>query len=118
MRSRKQTERQQLLMESSLAYPRGKEEKKQTLRKEEKTEGDQALGYLGIVNPVTPEEDVPLRGRDLLGFVQRTFVQGEYKSEYSLELCAGITEVYVYCDIVSAYLVRETHQHLFRKSFR
>ncbi|GBL88589.1 hypothetical protein AVEN_104274-1, partial [Araneus ventricosus] len=27
MRSRKQTERQQLLMESSLAYPRGKEER-------------------------------------------------------------------------------------------
>ncbi|GBM21747.1 hypothetical protein AVEN_197646-1, partial [Araneus ventricosus] len=37
MRSRKQTERQQLLMESSLAYPRGKEEKKQKLIKQAKT---------------------------------------------------------------------------------
>ncbi|GBM76319.1 hypothetical protein AVEN_3633-1 [Araneus ventricosus] len=29
---------------------------------EEKTERDKTLRYLGVVNPVTPEEDVPLRG--------------------------------------------------------
>ncbi|GBN17721.1 hypothetical protein AVEN_219617-1, partial [Araneus ventricosus] len=34
MRSKKQTERQLLLMESSLAYPRGKEEKKAITKKE------------------------------------------------------------------------------------
>ncbi|GBM19031.1 hypothetical protein AVEN_145596-1 [Araneus ventricosus] len=62
MRSKKQTERQLLLMESSLAYPRGKE-KKQKLKKEGKdSKGDQTLGYLGVVKPVTPKEDVPLRG--------------------------------------------------------
>ncbi|GBM97136.1 hypothetical protein AVEN_91824-1 [Araneus ventricosus] len=64
MRSRKQTERQPLLMESSLAYPRGKESKSTNLRRE-KTERDQTLGYLGVVKPVTSEEDVPLRGQEL-----------------------------------------------------
>ncbi|GBN98713.1 hypothetical protein AVEN_227702-1 [Araneus ventricosus] len=61
MRSKKQTERQLLLMESSLAYPRGKESKSIN-SKREKTERDQTLGYLGVVKPVTPKEDVPLRG--------------------------------------------------------
>ncbi|GBN51922.1 hypothetical protein AVEN_267442-1 [Araneus ventricosus] len=56
MRSRKQTERRQLLMESSLAYPRGKEENSKKLKGRQKTEGEQTLGYLGVVNPVTPEE--------------------------------------------------------------
>ncbi|GBM34968.1 hypothetical protein AVEN_240338-1 [Araneus ventricosus] len=62
MRSKKQTERQQLLMESSLAYPRGKEEKSRNSKKGKNSKGDQTLGYLGIVNPVTSEEDVPIRG--------------------------------------------------------
>ncbi|GBL78436.1 hypothetical protein AVEN_42935-1 [Araneus ventricosus] len=61
MRSKKQTEWQPLLMESPLAYPRGKESKV-TNSKREKTERDQTLGYLGVVKPVTPKEDVPLRG--------------------------------------------------------
>ncbi|GBM46241.1 hypothetical protein AVEN_147556-1 [Araneus ventricosus] len=62
MRSKKQTERQLLLMESSLAYPQGNEEKKQKLKKGINSKGEQTLGYLGVVNPVTPKEDVPLRG--------------------------------------------------------
>ncbi|GBM97141.1 hypothetical protein AVEN_91829-1 [Araneus ventricosus] len=62
MRSKKQTERQQLRMESSLAYPRGKECKGKKLKRRRKTEGDKTLGYLGVVNPVTSREDVPLRG--------------------------------------------------------
>ncbi|GBL91786.1 hypothetical protein AVEN_71419-1 [Araneus ventricosus] len=62
MRSTKQTERRQLLMESSLAYPRGKERKRQKLKGREKSKEDKTLGYLGIVKPVTPKEDVPLRG--------------------------------------------------------
>ncbi|GBM48067.1 hypothetical protein AVEN_34392-1 [Araneus ventricosus] len=61
MRSWKQTERQQLLMESSLAYPRGKEEKSRNSKRRQNSKGDQTLGYLGVVMPVTPE-DVPLRG--------------------------------------------------------
>ncbi|GIY47584.1 uncharacterized protein CDAR_92771 [Caerostris darwini] len=46
--------------------------------------------------------------KDLLGFDRRTFGQGDYKSEYAIELRAGITEVYVYCDIVSASLVGDS----------
>ncbi|GBN69364.1 hypothetical protein AVEN_15740-1 [Araneus ventricosus] len=65
MRSTKQTERRQLLMESSLAYPRGKEEKAETQKEGKNLKGDQTLGYLGIVKPVTPEEGVPLRGSHL-----------------------------------------------------
>ncbi|GBO39512.1 hypothetical protein AVEN_90542-1 [Araneus ventricosus] len=32
------------------------------LKGRQKTEGEQTLGYLGVVNPVTSEEDVPLKG--------------------------------------------------------
>ncbi|GBL58877.1 hypothetical protein AVEN_209466-1 [Araneus ventricosus] len=39
----------------------GRNEKAKT-KGEEKTKGEQTLGYLGVVKPVTPEEDVPLRG--------------------------------------------------------
>ncbi|GBN27052.1 hypothetical protein AVEN_9054-1 [Araneus ventricosus] len=46
--------------------------------------------------------------KDLLGFSQQTFDHGDYKSEYVLELRAGITEVYVYCDIVSPSLVGDS----------
>ncbi|GBN94083.1 hypothetical protein AVEN_66225-1 [Araneus ventricosus] len=36
--------------------------KGQKLKREVTTEGDKTLGYLGVVKPVTPGEDVPLRG--------------------------------------------------------
>ncbi|GBN45605.1 hypothetical protein AVEN_250960-1 [Araneus ventricosus] len=49
-------------MESSLAYPRGKEEKSKNSKGRQNWKGDQTLGYLGVVNPVTTIEDVPLRG--------------------------------------------------------
>ncbi|GBN85608.1 hypothetical protein AVEN_188539-1 [Araneus ventricosus] len=62
VRSKKQTERQLLLMESSLAYPGGKEKKAETQKEGKNSKGDQTLGYLGVVKPVTPKEDVPLRG--------------------------------------------------------
>ncbi|GBM11519.1 hypothetical protein AVEN_101884-1 [Araneus ventricosus] len=62
MRSRKQTERQLLLMESPLAYPRGKEEKSFNSKRRKNSKVEQTLGYLGVVKPVTPKEDVPLRG--------------------------------------------------------
>ncbi|GBL94559.1 hypothetical protein AVEN_235643-1 [Araneus ventricosus] len=67
MRSTKQTERQQLLMESSLAYTRGKEEKSNNSKRRQNSKGEQTLGYLGVVMPVTPKEDVPLRGTYLGG---------------------------------------------------
>ncbi|GBM91813.1 hypothetical protein AVEN_175473-1 [Araneus ventricosus] len=66
MRSTKQTERQQLIMESSLAYPRGKEENSKNSIGGKNSKGEQTLGYLGVVKPVTPEEDVPLRGVRIL----------------------------------------------------
>ncbi|GBM49900.1 hypothetical protein AVEN_92164-1 [Araneus ventricosus] len=59
----KQTEQQQLLMGSSVAYPRGKEGKSRNSKMRQNSKVDQTLGYLGVVNPVTPGEDVPLRER-------------------------------------------------------
>ncbi|GFU26637.1 uncharacterized protein NPIL_138801 [Nephila pilipes] len=46
--------------------------------------------------------------RDMLGFTQDTFEHGDYKAEYVLELRAGITEIYVYCDIVAPSLVLDS----------
>ncbi|GBO05062.1 hypothetical protein AVEN_113146-1 [Araneus ventricosus] len=51
-------------MESSLAYPRGKEEKAETQKEGKNSKGEQTLGYVGVVNTVTSREDVPLRGSD------------------------------------------------------
>ncbi|GBM81926.1 hypothetical protein AVEN_4082-1 [Araneus ventricosus] len=61
MRNKKQIERQLLLMESSLAYPRGKEEKSRNSKRKAKTRKE-IRQYLGVVKPVTPKEDAPLRG--------------------------------------------------------
>ncbi|GFQ70235.1 uncharacterized protein TNCT_11241 [Trichonephila clavata] len=41
----------------------------------------------------------------MLGFQTNTFTEGNYTSDYILELRAGITEVYVYCDIIAPSLV-------------
>ncbi|GBN70691.1 hypothetical protein AVEN_171546-1 [Araneus ventricosus] len=46
--------------------------------------------------------------QDLLGSSRDTFEHGDYKSDYVLELRAGITEVYVYCDIVAPSLVGDS----------
>ncbi|GBL66040.1 hypothetical protein AVEN_190431-1 [Araneus ventricosus] len=46
--------------------------------------------------------------RDMLGFTQDTFEHGDYKAEYVLELRAGITEIYVYCDIIAPSLVGDS----------
>ncbi|GBM61686.1 hypothetical protein AVEN_57118-1 [Araneus ventricosus] len=69
MRSRKQTERRQLLMESSLAYPRGKERKSKNIRGG-KTRKESR--HLGVVKPVTPGEDMPLRGPTCSKEIERT----------------------------------------------
>ncbi|GBM76579.1 hypothetical protein AVEN_254406-1 [Araneus ventricosus] len=37
--------------------------KKAETEKGKNSKGDQTLGYLGVVKPVTPEEDVPLSGQ-------------------------------------------------------
>ncbi|GBO17913.1 hypothetical protein AVEN_54859-1 [Araneus ventricosus] len=36
--------------------------KRQKLKERKNQKGDQTLGYLGVVKPVTSREDVPLRG--------------------------------------------------------
>ncbi|GBM04998.1 hypothetical protein AVEN_60202-1 [Araneus ventricosus] len=58
MRSTKQTERQLLLMESSLAYTRGKEENSKKLKGRQKRKEKKTLGNLGVVNPVTSREGI------------------------------------------------------------
>lgn len=42
---------------------------------------------------------------DILGFTRKKFSEGNYVSDYNLELSAGITEIYVYTDIVFPSLV-------------
>ncbi|GBN02647.1 hypothetical protein AVEN_15854-1 [Araneus ventricosus] len=52
--------------------------------------------------------------KDLLVFSRQTFDHGDYKSEYVLELLEGITEVYVYCDIVSPSLVGDSLESILK----
>ncbi|GBL97244.1 hypothetical protein AVEN_90611-1 [Araneus ventricosus] len=65
MRSKKQTERQLLLMESSLAYPRGKEKKSNKLKGREKN-GRRQDTRVPRSRESLSEEDVPLRGFGIL----------------------------------------------------
>ncbi|GBM91263.1 hypothetical protein AVEN_149262-1 [Araneus ventricosus] len=44
--------------------PSREERKRQKLKERKNQKGDQTLGYLGVVKPVTSREDVPLRGCD------------------------------------------------------
>ncbi|GFU40438.1 uncharacterized protein TNCV_1208051 [Trichonephila clavipes] len=44
---------------------------------------------------------------NMLGFRTNTFTEGNYASDYILDLRAGITEVYVYCDIIAPSLVED-----------
>ena len=46
--------------------------------------------------------------KEMLGFVNSTFTSGNYISDYILELSAGITEVYVYSDIIESSLLGHT----------
>ncbi|GBN86298.1 hypothetical protein AVEN_53782-1 [Araneus ventricosus] len=85
MRSRKQTERQQRLMESSLAYPRGKEGKSKNSKGRQNEKGDHTLGYLGVVMPVTPKEDVPLRGTTSHGELPRLPSRHNQKAQTTQE---------------------------------
>lgn len=45
---------------------------------------------------------------DMLGFVNTDYGSGTFVSEYALELDAGVTELYIYSDIISAYHVGDT----------
>ncbi|GFQ92420.1 uncharacterized protein TNCT_321181 [Trichonephila clavata] len=43
--------------------------------------------------------------KDLLGFKNSTFYGGTHISDYQLELNGGITEIYVYSDIIESHFV-------------
>ncbi|GBN10211.1 hypothetical protein AVEN_200670-1 [Araneus ventricosus] len=98
MRSKKQTERQLLLMESSLAYPRGKEGKSKNSKGRQNEKGDQTLGYLGVVMPVTPKEDVPLTGssdRSMGAVLSQIGVEGnEHPNVYLSKKFSGVKKNY------------------------
>lgn len=50
----------------------------------------------------------------MLGFTEKHFRKGFYISKYPLELDAGITEIFVYCDIVQSHFVGDTYAPLLR----
>ncbi|GFR04994.1 uncharacterized protein TNCT_398551 [Trichonephila clavata] len=52
--------------------------------------------------------------KDLLGFKNSTFYGGTHISEYQLELDGGITEIYVYSDIIESLFVGDTIAPLLR----
>ncbi|GBN17270.1 hypothetical protein AVEN_85891-1 [Araneus ventricosus] len=64
-------------MERPLAYPRGKEEKAETQKEGKNSKVEQTLGHLGVVKPVTSEEDVPLRGWRLTEKIEKISFSSE-----------------------------------------
>lgn len=52
--------------------------------------------------------------RDLLGFKDASFKEGLFLSEYPMELDAGITEIFVYTDIIESHHVGDTVVPLLR----
>ncbi|GFY22160.1 uncharacterized protein TNCV_3298031 [Trichonephila clavipes] len=55
--------------------------------------------------PLHTKETFGEKLSNMLGFRTNTFTEGNYTSDYILELRAGITEVYMYCDIIAPSLV-------------
>lgn len=51
---------------------------------------------------------------DMLGFKETDFIEGIHMSKYPLALDAGITEIYVYSDLVSSHHVGDTFAPLLR----
>ena len=52
--------------------------------------------------------------KDLLGFKEEFFTYGKYISDYPLELNAGITEIFVYTDIIESHHVGDVSAPLLR----
>ncbi len=65
---------------------------------------------------VPPESELTLgRGlADMLGFVNNHFKSGKYTSDYPLELDGGITEIFVYSDLIESHHVGDVHAPLLR----
>lgn len=51
---------------------------------------------------------------DMLGFETRDFTSGSYISKYPLELDAGITEIFVYSDLIESHHVGDSYVPLLR----
>lgn len=51
---------------------------------------------------------------DMLGFVEDFFTSGNYISKYPLELDAGITEIFVYTDLIESHRVGDSFAPLLR----
>ena len=69
-----------------------------------------------VLMEVPPECEVEFgKGlRDFLGFSDDRFKTGRYVSRYPLELDAGISEIFVYSDIVSSSHVGDSYAPLLR----
>lgn len=52
--------------------------------------------------------------QQLLGFNESSFMDGEHISNYPIELNAGITEIFVYSDIIEPHRIGETSASLLR----
>lgn len=64
--------------------------------------------------PVTYEVSLARGLADMLGFENTTFSSGVFISKYPLELDGGITEIFVYSDLVSSHHVGDTFSPLLR----
>lgn len=58
--------------------------------------------------PVNTEIQFDRKLCDILGFEYDSFEDGEHISDYPLELNAGITELYMYTDVVSSSFLGDT----------
>lgn len=46
---------------------------------------------------------------DTFGFVKNNFKSGLYNSKYPLELNGGITEIFIYTDLIESHRVGDKH---------
>lgn len=69
-----------------------------------------------VLMRVSPNQEINFsKGlADMLGFVETDFAEGEHISKYPLALDAGITEIYVYSDLISSHHVGDTFAPLLR----
>ena len=76
----------------------------------------QQLPDYKVFMEVPPEYEIEFgKGlQDFLGFWNHQFKPGRYISEYPLELDAGISEIFVYSDIISGSYVGDTYAPLLR----
>lgn len=69
-----------------------------------------------VLMRVLPDQEIKFsKGlSDMLGFVESEFTEGMHVGKYPLQLDAGITEIYVYSDLISSHHVGDTFAPLLR----